>query len=139
MSRGISTIRIAQSRTGKIALGLGLAAVALLTAIMLAGAGHGWTSPLLVSIPLWVVYPLTFYAAKQDVPHARAILWMLAIIALGSDALLIVGTLGETSHIAEYVRVNGIAGILIMAMWSVLWIVWQAILVRALLSRTANA
>jgi hypothetical protein len=106
----------------------------MLLAVMLAGAGHGWTTPLLVSIPLWVLYPLTFYVARQDAPHARPILWVLAIIALGSNTLLVMGTIGEASYIAAMMRVNGVAGYLIAAGWCALWIVWQAVLFRSLLA-----
>ena len=130
-------IRLARSRTGKIALGLGLTAVTLLLAIMLTGGGHGWNTPLLVSIPLWVLYPLTFYAAGQDVPQARPILWILAIIALATDALLIFGTVSETSYVVQAMRVNGAAGFLIAGAWCVPWIIWQVVIVRSLLDRRA--
>jgi len=106
---------------------------------MLAGGGHGWNTPLLVSIPLWVLYPLTLYAHRNDLPHVKAIMWVLAAIAVGSDALLIIGTVDEATYLSAMIRVSGIAGYLIAAAWSALWIGWHVILVRGFVADTADA
>ena len=123
-------IRLPQSDGSRVALGLGLAAVAQLLSFLLSGAGHGWNTPLLVSMVLWVVAPVTLYVVRQS-PSPRAVLITLALIGLGADAVLIKGTVREARVFPLYLQVNGAAGVLIIAAWLLLWLFWQAIVVHA--------
>ena len=116
-------------------LGLGLAAVAQLLSLFLAGAGHGWVTPLFVSVILWVILPVTLYVLRQDDRRAAAVLWAIALIALGANALLIRGTMAERSSLSLYVGVNGASGLVIIALWLTLWLFWQAMVLRALIKR----
>jgi len=54
-------IRLARTPGSRIVLGLGLAAVAGILSVFLSGAGHGWNTPLLVSVILWVILPVTLF------------------------------------------------------------------------------
>jgi hypothetical protein len=129
-------IKFARSPRSRIVLGLGLAALAQLLAAFLAGAGHGWVTPLFLSVILWVILPVTLYVLQQDDRRAVAVLWAVALIAIGADALLISGTIGEGRILSLYVEVNGAAGLLIIALWLTLWFFWQAMVVRALIKRS---
>jgi hypothetical protein len=126
---------IAQSLRGTIALGFGLAAVTVLVAMLLAGAGHGWNTPFLVSIVFWGVYPMSLYVWRGHVRYAKIIMLNLVICAIVGDAWLIIGTISEASYLAASIHVNGIAGFLTAAAWSALWVSWQVILARVLLAR----
>jgi len=110
-------------------LGLGLAAVAGILSVFLSGAGHGWNTPLLVSVILWVILPLTLYIIGQ---RQRSLLLGLLVIALGADFILVRGTIAEARVLPHYVEVNGAAGIAIIAAWLAIWLLWQALVVRAL-------
>jgi len=125
---------IAQSLGGKIALGFGWAAVTLLVAMLLAGAGHGWNTPFLVSNVFWGVYPITLYAGQDHIRYRKVVLLNLVVSAIVGDAWLIIGTMREASYLAASLRVNGIVEFLTAAAWSALWVAWQVILVRALLA-----
>jgi len=122
-------IRLARTPGSRIVLGLGLAAVAGILSVFLSGAGHGWNTPLLVSVILWVILPLTLYIIGQ---RQRSLLLGLLVIALGADFILVRGTIAEARVLPHYVEVNGAAGIAIIAAWLAIWILWQALVVRAL-------
>jgi len=122
-------IRLARTPGSRIVLGLGLAAVAGILSVFLSGAGHGWNTPLLVSVILWVILPVTLYIIGQ---RQRSLLLGLLVIALGADFILVRGTIAEARVLPHYVEVNGAAGIAIIAAWLAIWILWQALVVRAL-------
>ena len=122
-------IRLARTPGSRIVLGLGLAAVAGILSVFLSGAGHGWNTPLLVSVILWVILPLTLYIIGQ---RQRSLLLGLLVIALGADFILVRGTIAEARVLPHYVEVNGAAGVAIIAAWLAIWILWQALVVRAL-------
>ena len=119
----------------RIALGLGMAALAQLLSVMLAGAGHGWVAPLFLSVALWVLLPLALWLAW---PFAGSgdpwALCGLAAVAVGADAALVILTLGEFSHILFYIEVNGLAGMLIIGLWLCLWSFWQPLIFHALMA-----
>ena len=104
---------------------------------MLAGAGHGWNTPALVSIVFWEAYPLTLYVGQDGVPYRKVILLNLLICAIGGSAWLIIGTISAASYLAASLRVNGIPGFVIASAWSALWVFWQVILVRKLMAAAA--
>ena len=106
---------------------------------MLAGAGHGWVTPFFLSVALWVMIPLTLYATQQGDRRVRLVLWVIAIIAVGADALLIKGTIAEAAALLFYVKVNGASGVAIIALWLGLWLSWQALLLRALVAGRHSA
>jgi len=56
----------------------------------------------------------------------------LLVIALGADFILVRGTIAEARVLPHYVEVNGAAGIAIIAAWLAIWLLWQALVVRAL-------
>ena len=122
-------IRLARTPGSRIVLGLGLAAVAGILSVFLSGAGHGWNTPLLVSVILWVILPVTLYIIGQ---RQRSLLLGLLVIALGADFILMRGTIAEARVLPHYVEVNGAAGIAIIAAWLAIWLLWQALVVRAL-------
>lgn len=128
------TIRLARSPRSRVALGIAFAAVGSLLAVFLSGAGHGWNSPLLVSVILWVVAPVTFFVTSQCSPP-RSLLYILAVIALIADFILVQGTIVEADVLPRYVEVNGAPGMIIMAAWAFLWALWQVLVVRALIAR----
>jgi hypothetical protein len=123
-------IRLARTPGSRIVLGLGLAAVAGILSVFLSGAGHGWNTPLLVSMILWVILPVTLYII--GLPQ-RPLLLALLFIGLIADFILIKGTIAEAGALVLYTRVNGAAGIAIIAAWLAIWLLWQALVLRALL------
>jgi len=126
-------IRLAQSPYGRLAFGLGLAALTQSLTIFLSGSGHGWNTPLFVSVILWVIAPVSLYAVGQR-PPSRLLLVALALIGLGADAILIKGTVAEANVFPLYLHVNGVAGLAMIAAWLVLWLLWQVLVMRALVA-----
>jgi len=130
-------IKLARTPGSRIALGLGLAAVAGLLSAFLSGAGHGWNTPLLVSLILWIVAPVTLFVINQS-PPPRILLYILAAIALIADFVVIKGTVAEARVFPLYIQVNGVAGIAIIASWITFCLLWQLLVARALVSRRAS-
>ena len=130
-------IRLTRTPQGRVALGIAIAAVAGLLSLFLSGAGHGWNSPLLVSVILWVIAPVTLYTVAQN-PPPRGLLYALAVIGLVADFILIKGTIAEASVFPLYQQVNGAAGVGIIAAWLFLWLMWQALVVHALVMTRAT-
>lgn len=89
-----------------------------------------------LSIGLWFLIPLTFAVAGNR--PALPVPLVLAAIALAADALLIERALGEKDHIAHYVQVNGVLGVLIIGLWLCLWFSWQGMVVRSLIARARD-
>jgi len=120
-------------KIGGLILGFGLAALAQILALFLAGAGHGWVAPFFLSAGLWFLIPLTLALTSRE--RNRPILLILVAIALAADALLIERALAEAAYISRYVQVNGFLGFLIIGLWLCLWFSWQAMAVRSLFAR----
>jgi hypothetical protein len=131
-------IKLARTSGSRVALGLGFAAVACTLGLFLSGGGHGWNTPLLVSVILWVVAPVTLYVINQSEPP-RPLLYILVAIALIADFILIKGTIIEAEVLPRYAEVNGASGLIVMATWTFLWALWQVLVVRALLTSRAEA
>lgn len=119
----------------RVALGFGLAALAQLLSLILAGAGHGWVTAFFLSFALWVLFPVTLYLASLRGGVARIMLFVLALIAIVADMLLIRGTLGERDTLLAMIKVNGALGLLFVVLWVMLWSTWQVVTVRALVKR----
>ena len=92
-----------------------------------------------VSVGLWFLMPLTFAVAWPTAPARKPLLLVIAVIALGADALLISRSLNETSYIDRYVDVNGPLGLTIIGLWLALWFCWQVILLYSLVARHDDA
>jgi len=110
-------------------LGFGVAAAAQFLALILSGSGEGWNTPMVLSFALWLLFPLSIHAAREG--GGRSLLIALAIFALIGDAQLIRGTLGEREYLARYVEVNGLPGMLLAAVWIILWGSWQFLAARS--------
>ena len=130
-------IKLARTPGSRIALGIAFAAIASILSVFLSGGGHGWNTPLLVSVILWVVAPVTVYVIYQS-PPPRVLLYILAGIALIADFILVKGTIVEADVLPRYVQVNGASGLIIMAAWAFLWALWQVLVVRGLIAPQAE-
>ena len=135
MWRRTSTIKRLQSKGARLWLGFGLAALAQFLAFMLAGAGHGWGAPMFVSMALWFLVPLTLVMAWPTEQTSKLLIALVALIALGADALLVNRSLDELSYIGRYVQVNGAIGYTIIGLWLALWFCWQVLLLYSLVAR----
>jgi hypothetical protein len=67
------------------------------------------------------------------------LLLTLAAIGLGADFILVKGTIAEARVFPLYIQVNGAAGFAIIAAWVGLWLLWQILVIGALVSRRADA
>ena len=130
-------IKLARTPGSRIALGIAFAAIASILSVFLSGGGHGWNTPFLVSVILWVVAPVTVYVIYQS-PPPRVLLYILAGIALIADFILVKGTIVEADVLPRYVQVNGASGLIIMAAWAFLWALWQVLVVRGLIAPQAE-
>jgi hypothetical protein len=107
-----------------LALGFGLAALAQVTAIGVAGGGHGWNAPIRFSLLLWFTYPaLAILGKKGDTVGKRpagALAAVLVGTAICADLLLVVT--GDNDYLIPTFAAVPI-GILL---WLTLWVGWQA-------------
>lgn len=102
---------------------LGALPVAFL-ALLMAGAGHGWTAPLWFSLALFVLYP----AVAVERLREGLSLWpglVLAGAAIAGDVLLVRNMVWEEPE--YFRRVGGLA-----YLWLGFWIAWQAVLAASL-------
>ena len=121
-------------------LGLALAALAQLLSLFLAGAGHGWVTPLLASLLLWVLTPSALLLASPAERPTPKILLPLILVAVIANAWLIMKTIAEENAFRHYLDVNGVAGFGVVGAWIGLWLFWQGVVVKALLfGRMADA
>lgn len=86
-----------------------------------------------MTVVLWVMFPLTLYLAARR-PPLRFLLAAMGTVALVADYIVIRGTFAEREHIALYLSVNGALGAALIAAWTALWLCWQLLIVRALVS-----
>ena len=119
---------------GRIALGLLVAFIAQFLAFLLAGAGHGWVAPFFLSFVLWVLLPMTLAIAWPIGRGSRLALLAILVVALVADAVLVSRSIGEAGYISQYIKINGVAGYLIIGLWLCLWTFWQAILACSLIA-----
>ena len=114
-------------------LGFGVAALALLLSFLLAGAGHGWVTPLRASLLLWVLTPCAFlFAWPAESPSPKILLPML-LAAVIADTWLVMKTIEEDNALPHYLEINGTAGFVIVGLWIGLWLFWQGVVLKALL------
>lgn len=126
------------STARRVALGLSLAAVANLIAFFLAGAGHGWTTALLVSFSLWVIIPIALSTLRTG---SRALLLIVLAIGLAADVVLVHYTLTFREDLAlrSYLRATGSFGWTNVMLWLALLLFWQILLARRLLAGSVDA
>lgn len=121
-----------RSVTKSVVVGLLLAAVGQILSLFLAGAGHGWVSPLLASTVLWFAAPAAFAIAWPALGKGRKLMLPMVALALMADAWLVARTLSEWNAFRSYIEVNGAVGLFLVGTWLSLWLAWQAALVRSL-------
>ena len=110
-------------------IGLVMAILGWIVAMAQAGAGHGWISPIYVSLAMFPLWPLVLVRIATNgtgIAIDRAIL----IIALVLDLLLILMTLSEGTH--YFLRALGDG---VVYIWLVFWLGWQFLAVAALTRR----
>lgn len=112
-------------KTVAVVAGLVIAAIGEFIGMMLAGAGHGWTQPILYSLLLFVAWP----AALLRIPRpegisARYDLFMLVLGAIAS-LLLLAATNAEAEYFWKVVYFED--GLQFIIVWLLLWFGWQAL------------
>lgn len=111
------------TRKAALASGFGLAALAHVIAIGVAGGGHGWNAPIWCSLALWFAYPaLGIVATRRDPARMRPVdplAVVLAGTAICADILLVVA--GDNS----YLRPTFAASPVVVIAWLALWVGWQ--------------
>ena len=112
--------------------GLGPALLAELIAFLLAGAGHGWVTPLSYSLLLFLAWPATLVVLALDHPRRRLFCLLLLLAGLAADAALVRATLREG---LQYFERGFTAGPVLDLIWIALWLGWQGAALVALLSR----
>jgi hypothetical protein len=123
-------------RSVEIAAGLAIAAIAQFIAIMLTGAGHGWTAPLRYSLILFLAYPFAL-VRRADRAGTSILPDVVALgLGIGATLLLIVETrTNEAGIIGQFIRINGVFVIIV---WVLLWLGWQALTVHTILRRVSR-
>jgi hypothetical protein len=113
------------------AIGIALGLAALLLALAATGAGHGIYAPLLVSLPLPILYPLVLARAfGSGARSSEAAVAALAIAAL-LDCILIAVSSGEREHFLRMWRYEPA----FLLAWFGLWAGWQVLALAAMLGR----
>lgn len=117
-------------RTALVAAGLAIAAFASLLSFGMAGAGHGWVTPMLFSLALFPAYPVVLLRLTATGPKWRradlVIVWLGGI----ADVLLLLATVQEGTQ--YFWRVMEAGGLFVM-LWLLIWFGWQALAVRCLI------
>jgi hypothetical protein len=116
-------------RNAVIVAGLAVAALAQIVALLVTGAGHGWGQPLLFSPALFVAYPLVFLRLRSPGTLAWTDVALLAAAGV-LDLLLVRGTAAEGTE--YFHRVMAMPPI--PHLWLALWLLWQALTVKILVS-----
>lgn len=118
---------------GRIVLlvaGLAIAAFASLLAFAMAGAGHGWVTPMLFSLALYPLYPFVLLRMTAIGPKWRRLDLVIVWLAGIGDALLVLATIQEGTH--YFWRVMDAGGLFVM-LWLSIWFGWQALALRCLI------
>jgi hypothetical protein len=109
--------------------------IAQTIAFLIGGAGHGWTTPSLVSFALLPLYPAAlvcaFGPAILDTPNRLGLL----LVAVLLDAILVSSAVWSESEYYQRVWLYGGGWV---AAWCALWLAWHFVLLTAL-RRTAAA
>jgi hypothetical protein len=112
-----------------IVAGLVVAALAQMLGLLIGGAGHGWGQPFLFSPALFVAYPVVFLRLRAPGTLAWTDVALLAA-AGGLDMLLVRATQAEGTRYFDAVM----AMPPIPHLWLALWLLWQALTVKILVS-----
>lgn len=124
--------RLNVTRAWAGAFGLLPWALAMALSLGIAGGGHGWIAPLVVSMPLVALYPLAFVRALTNgagsIKADRAILLAALLLNL---VLLGQALLAEPGYFTASLRFG--AGT--VALWFALWLGWQVLALVTLLRR----
>jgi len=112
-----------------IVVGLAVAALAQLLALLVTGAGHGWGQPLRFSPALFVAYPIVFVRLRS--PGTLAWTDVALLAGAGALDLLLVRQTGIEG--SEYFH-SVMAMPPIPHLWLLLWLLWQALAVKILVS-----
>lgn len=105
-------------RVGAVLSGVALAALAQMLALGMTGAGHGWITPFLFSVTLFLLNPIALLRLTAGQTRSITIDVLLIVIALILDGALYVMTVREG---AEYFwRVTPFNWV-----WLVFWSMWQ--------------
>jgi hypothetical protein len=129
-------IKLSRSVYFRVGLGISLAAVAQFLAAMLAGAGHGWTTPFFASILLYATLPTAFlllWPGDFSAFSSRPVCILILAIGALADWQLVSMTLEETTEFTAFFAINGGVGVAIAAAWFAIWASWQALAANALL------
>lgn len=116
-------------RNAFIVAGLVLAAFAQMLGLLITGAGHGWAQPFRFSPALFLAYPIVFVRLRAP----GTLSWMdVALLGAAGvlDMLLVHQTRIEGT---EYFR-RVMALPPIPHLWLLLWLLWQALTVKILVS-----
>ena len=119
-------------KVGGFVIGLLLAFFGHFLALAIAGAGHGWTTPLWASFLLWIVLPATFATIS---PRGRQLfggkrdLLALAAVGMVADAALIWVTIHEGT---QYFWAAMETATPFAVLWLAVWASWQLLALVAL-------
>jgi hypothetical protein len=108
--------------------GLLLWSVTQFFAMMIGGAGHGWTTPFFATFPLVIIYPLIMIRAFSL--HEKNVLLeiVLIVLAIMMNVFVLRSSLEEISY---FWKIWGI-GKFEIASWIALWVGWQLLTVYSL-------
>lgn len=111
--------------------GLFPAMLAEYIALGLAGAGHGWVSPLFCGLILFLAWPATLAVLAIVRRRRRLACALLVGAGLVADAVLALSTLLEGTQYLERVLAVGSP---LPVLWILLWLGWQAAALLGLLT-----
>ncbi len=123
-------------------IGLILSFIAVLLAFFPAGAGEGWSAPLMVSLALPLIYPVAMIRSSGR--SREGLPWDVALVALAISADIYLCM--DLAHYAQEWLPKArevLPGVdrsvfPIFLIWLALWLHWQFLAVRAVLRRTAR-
>ena len=116
---------------GGIGFGLLLAFIGQFLALIMSGAGHGWNTPFIANLALWLLLPLTLATVSPLRPYAAGkyrYLLTLSLVGIALDIGLIIFT--HTEGVEYLWRVMQTAGV-IPLIWLFIWLSWQGVIALA--------
>jgi hypothetical protein len=105
-------------------VGLLIAAFALMLAVGMAGAGHGWVTPMLFSMGLFVAYPAVLLRLTATGPEWLVLDRVIVGLAGLADVALLFATIQEGME--YFWRVFGSVA-LMPILWLAIWFAWQGL------------
>jgi hypothetical protein len=108
-----------------IVVGLAIAAVAQFLALMLNGAGHGWTEPFFYSVFLFVAYPVALSRIPREAGMGVNPDFFLLVLGVVATLLLFAQTSSEPEYFWRMAEQDG--GVPVIIAWLLLWFGWQAL------------